>query len=78
MELDMEMDEGQPQGCPFVLDESDEFGGEYAAGLPPVPDTGYFPGGSSSSRKNAKGGGQSAQLAFGSDKCRLSTNAFSQ
>lgn len=28
-------------------------------------------------RKNAKGGGQSAQLAFGSDKCRLSTNAFS-
>ena len=31
-----------------------------------------------SSRKNAKGGGQSAQLAFGSDKCRLSTNAFSR
>ena len=30
-----------------------------------------------SSRKNAKGGGQTAQLAFGSDKCRLSTNAFS-
>ena len=30
-----------------------------------------------SSRKNAKGGGQSAQLAFGSYKCRLSTNAFS-
>ena len=29
-------------------------------------------------RKNAKGGGQSAQLAFGSDKCRLSTNAFSR
>ena len=28
-------------------------------------------------RKNAKGGGQPAQLAFGSDKCRLSTNAFS-
>ena len=28
-------------------------------------------------RKNAKGGGQSAQLAFGSDKCRLSTNSFS-
>ena len=28
-------------------------------------------------RKNAKGGGQSAQLAFGSDKCRLSPNAFS-
>lgn len=31
-----------------------------------------------SSRKNAKGGGQSAQLAFGSDKCRLSPNAFSR
>ena len=29
-------------------------------------------------RKNAKGGGQSAQLAFGSDKCRLSPNAFSR
>ena len=28
--------------------------------------------------KNAKGGGQSAQLAFGSDKCRLSSNAFSR
>lgn len=31
-----------------------------------------------SSRKNAKGGGQSAQLAFGSNKCRLVTNAFSR
>lgn len=29
-------------------------------------------------RKNAKGGGQSAQLAFGSNKCRLSPNAFSR
>lgn len=28
-------------------------------------------------RKNAKGGDQTAQLVFGSDKCRLSTNAFS-
>ena len=26
MELDMEMDEGQPQGCPFLGDGSDEFG----------------------------------------------------
>ena len=31
-----------------------------------------------SSRKNAKGGGQSAQLACGSNKCRLATNAFSR
>ena len=30
-----------------------------------------------SSQKNAKGGGQAAQLACGSDKCRLSSNAFS-
>ena len=26
MELDMEMDEGQPQGCPFLGDGSDDFG----------------------------------------------------
>ena len=31
-----------------------------------------------SSRKNAKGDEQAAQLAFGSDKCRLSINAFSR
>ena len=29
-------------------------------------------------RKNAKDGEKSAQLAFGSDKCRLSPNAFSR
>ena len=46
MESDMEIGEGQPQGCPFFGDGSDDFG-EYAAGLPPVPDARYFPGGSS-------------------------------
>ena len=47
MELDMEIGEGQPQGCPFFFgggDGSDDFG---ESTLPPVPDTGYFPGGSS-------------------------------
>lgn len=47
MKLDMEMDEGQPQGCPLFLGWERRFWREYAAGLPPVPDTGYFPGGSS-------------------------------
>ena len=78
MELDMEMDEGQPQGCPLFLDGSDEFGESTL----PVCLQSQTPGISQavplSSRKNAKGGGQSAQLAFGSNKCRLSPNAFSR
>ena len=80
MELDMEIGEGQPQGCPFFLgggDGSDDFGESPL----PVCLQSQTPGISQavplSLRKNAKGGGQSAQLAFGSDKCRLSTNAFS-
>ena len=79
MELDMEMGEGQPQGCPFFWggDGSDDFGESTL----PVCLQSQTPGISQavplSLRKNAKGGGQSAQLAFGSDKCRLSTNAFS-
>lgn len=78
MELDMEMDEGQPQGCPFFLggDGSDKFGESTL----PVCLQSQTPGISQavplSLRKNAKGGGQSAQLAFGSNKCRLSPNAF--
>ena len=37
MELDMEIGEGQPQGCPFFLGGGRErrFWREYAAGLPP-------------------------------------------
>ena len=79
MELDMEIGEGQPQGCPFFWggDGSDDFGESTL----PVCLQSQTPGISQavplSSRKNAKGGGQSAQLAFGSDKCRLSSNAFS-
>ena len=74
----MEMDEGQPKGCPLFFGWERRFWREYAAGLPPVPDAGYFPGGSSKLRKNAKDGEKSAQLAFGSNKCRLSPNAFSR
>ena len=33
MELDMEMDEGQPQGCPLFLGWERRFWREYAAGL---------------------------------------------
>ena len=77
MESDMEMGEGQPQGCPFFGDGSDDFGESTL----PVCLQSQTPGISQavplSLRKNAKGGGQSAQLAFGSDKCRLSSNAFS-
>ena len=77
MELDMEIGEGQPQGCPFFWG-SDEFGESTL----PVFLQSQTPGISQavplSLRKNAKGGGQSAQLAFGSNKCRLSPNAFSR
>ena len=78
MESDMEIGEGQPQGCPFFGDGSDDFGESTL----PVCLQSQTPGISQavplSLRKNAKGGGQSAQLAFGSDKCRLSSNAFSR
>ena len=80
MELDMEIGEGQPQGCPFFWggDGSDEFGESTLPVCLQSQTPGISQAGPLSLRKNAKGGGQSAQLAFGSNKCRLSPNAFSR
>lgn len=78
MELDMEMDEGQPQGCPLFLGWERRFWREYAAGQRSASDAWIFWAVPLSLRKNAKGGEKSAQLAFGSNKCRLSPNAFSR
>ena len=68
---------GSRKAVLFLGDGSDDFG----ESMLPVCLQSQTPGISQavplSLRKNAKGGGQSTQLAFGSDKCRLSTNAFS-
>ncbi len=80
MELDMEIGEGQPQGCPFFWGGGRErrFWREYAAGQRSASDAWIFRAVPLSLRKNAKDGEKSAQLAFGSNKCRLSPNAFSR
>ena len=80
MELDMEIGEGQPQGCPFFFGgggRERRFWREYAAGQRSASDAWIFRAVPLSLRKHAKDGEKSAQLAFGSNKCRLSPNAFS-
>ena len=59
MELDMEMDEGQPQGCPFLGgDGSDEFGESTLPGFRHDHKPGNYHAGTKKNPKKTKGGGE--------------------